>query len=349
EELQDLVDQISKTEGCLINVRDYITDSVANVTAGLMFGSRFDIGDAKRDYLVKLIKNVLYRSESGLMVERKPKWLRTVIANLPLNRAGLMQKSRLMIQEIVREKITEHKSTLNPDFNRDFIDGYLEKIREHHADPSSPFNEENLLGNTAEFLLSGTGPSSTRIFWFLHICAQNPNSVQSEIQKEIDDVVGRHRSPTWEDRKQMPFTMASLKETLRWMSIGSIGGSRGVLEDTFIDDYLIPKGTIVLLNLRAVLRNPVHWNNPDVFDPARFMTNDSTEVGKNENAFVPFGVGRRSCPGQILGIVEMFLYIATLLQKFSVFPEYGDQLDSMGSPDATPDDPPFKRLRFVSR
>ncbi|CAN7947486.1 unnamed protein product, partial [Ixodes pacificus] len=157
---------------------------------------------------------------------------------------------------------------------------------------SLPSTEENLLGNTAEFLLSGTGPSSTRIFWILHICAQNPNSLQNKIQKEIDDVVGRHRPPTWEDRKQMPFTMASLKETLRWMSIGSIGGSRGVLEDTFIGDYHIPKGTIFLLNLRAVLRDPVHWNNSDVFDPARFVTNDSTGVGKNENAFVPFGVGK---------------------------------------------------------
>lgn len=46
----------------------------------------------------------------------------------------------MFLLSILREKITEHKNTLNPDFNRDFIDGYLEKIREHHADPSSPFN-----------------------------------------------------------------------------------------------------------------------------------------------------------------------------------------------------------------
>ncbi|XP_042146197.1 cytochrome P450 2J2-like [Ixodes scapularis] len=347
-ELQELVCQLSNTMGCLINVKDYITASVSNIIAAVMFGSRFDAGEAKHKCLVKHLKNILDGSEFGLTVETKPKWLSKVMSSLPLNRPEVKRESWLAIRELVREKIAEHKNTLNPDFNRDFIDGYLQKMREHHADPSSPFSEENLQEHTAEFLLSGTGPLSMRIFWVLHICAQNPNSVQSKIQKEIDDVVGRHRPPTWEDRKEMPFTLASLKEALRWISVGTIGCSRSVPEDTIIGDYFIPKGSIALINVRAVLRNPVYWSNPDDFDPTRFLTNDGDKLEKKVDAFIPFGVGKRSCPGQSLAIVEMFLYIATLLQKFNVFPEYRDQLVNIGSANATADTF-VQRLRFVLR
>ncbi|EEC09042.1 cytochrome P450, putative, partial [Ixodes scapularis] len=241
------------------------------------------------------------------------------------------------------------QNTLNPDFNRDFIDGYIKKIKESDSESASHFNENNLLGSTAEFLLTGTGPPSSQIFWFLPICAQNPNSVQNKIQKEIDDIVGPHRQPTWKDRKSMPFTMASLKEGLRWKTIGIISGSRGILKDTFIGEYFIPKGTIVFLNLRAVHKNPAYWNNPDEFDPTRFMTSDGKLLEKNEDCFVPFGVGKRNCPGQVLGNAQLFLYTTTLLQKLNVFPEYQDQLDIIGSVDLAEIDPRVQRLRFVPR
>uniref|UniRef100_A0A1S4LN44 Uncharacterized protein n=2 Tax=Ixodes scapularis TaxID=6945 RepID=A0A1S4LN44_IXOSC len=229
EELQELISQLSNTAGCLINVKDYITASVSNIIAAVMFGSRFETGETTHKCLVKHLKNILDGGEFGLPVETKPKWLSRVMASLRLNKPEGKRESWLAIRELVREKITEHKNTLNPDWNRDFIDGYLQKMREHHADPTSPFSEENLQEHTAEFLLSGTGPLSMRISWVLHICAHNPNSVQFKIQKEIDDVVGRHRPPTWEDRKEMPFTLAALKEALRWISVGTIGCSRRYL------------------------------------------------------------------------------------------------------------------------
>ncbi|KAM7311519.1 cytochrome P450 2J2-like [Ixodes scapularis] len=180
EELQELVSRISNTTGSLINVIDYIKASVFNNIAAVMFGSRFKIGDAKHDYLVKLVRNIQDGFETGLLVDKKPKWLSRVAIRLQ-TKVQINEKSRLMIQDFVREKITEHKNTLHPDFNRDFIDGYIKKIKESDSESASHFNENNLLGSTAEFLLTGTGPPSSQIFWFLHICAQNPNSVQNKI------------------------------------------------------------------------------------------------------------------------------------------------------------------------
>ncbi|KAM7309586.1 cytochrome P450 2H2 [Ixodes scapularis] len=349
EELQDLVSQISDNAGGFINLKGYVIASVANVIAALLFGRRFNWGDDKHDFLVKHLRNVLDGFESGLVVENKPNWLSTITASLPISKPGVMRRSRILLQEFVRDQIREHKNTLPQDFNRDFIDGYLKKTMEQQSKTESYFDERHLLGNISEFLVTGTGPASMRIFWMLHICAQNPDSVQSRIQKEIDDVIGRQRQPKWEDRQAMPFTMATLKETMRWKTLRPIGGSRGIQENTFIGDYFIPKGTIVLLNSRTVHRNPDYWNNPDEFDPTRFLTSDGTELVKNEESFLAFGAGRRNCLGQNLGYVQLFLYITTLLQKFSVFPEDGHQAPDIGSLDTTTDDPRLQKLRFVLR
>uniref|UniRef100_A0A1S4KYL9 Cytochrome P450, putative n=1 Tax=Ixodes scapularis TaxID=6945 RepID=A0A1S4KYL9_IXOSC len=248
-----------------------------------------------------------------------------------------------------RDQIREHESTLHPDINRDYIDGYLKKMKERHSEPFSSFQENYLLGNTVESLVGGSGPSSFRVFWLLHVCAQNPITVQSRIQKEIDDVVGHRRRPTWQDREAMPFTMACLQEILRWKSLTPVGNQRGVLEDTFIGGYLIPKGSTVLLNSMGVHRNQEHWETPDEFDPSRFLTNADTNLAKKYDHFVPFGLGRRNCPGKTLAYVQMFLYVATLLQRFRVFPEDEDRLPCLDSLDVTPAHPSVQKLRFVLR
>lgn len=102
EELQELVSQLANTAGCLINVKDYVTASVSNIIAAVMFGSRFDKGEAKPKCLVKHLKNILDGSEFGLMIEKKPKWLWRVMARLLLNRPEVKRESLLAIRELVR-------------------------------------------------------------------------------------------------------------------------------------------------------------------------------------------------------------------------------------------------------
>ncbi|KAG0422394.1 hypothetical protein HPB47_001782 [Ixodes persulcatus] len=296
EELQELVRQISDTTGSLIPVLDYMIPSMSNVIAALLFGRRLELGDAKRDYVAKHLRRLLDGLNAGPVVEDKPKWLCRVTTALPFTRLGLMRRSRLMLQEFIKDQIREHESTLHPDINRDYIDGYLKKMMERHSEPVSSFQENYLLGNTVESLVGGSGPSSFRVFWLLHVCAQNPITVQSRIQKEIDNVVGHRRRPTWQDRKAMPFTMACLQEILRWKSLTPVGNQRGVLEDTFIGGYLIPKGSTVLLNSMGVHRNQEHWESPDEFDPSRFLTNDDTNLAKKYDHFVPFGLVPVHCP-----------------------------------------------------
>ncbi|CAN8016019.1 unnamed protein product [Ixodes persulcatus] len=147
----------------------------------------------------------------------------------------------------------------------------------------------------------------------------------------------------------MPFTMASVLEITRWKVMIPIGMPRGVQEDTSIGEYLIPKGTMVLANVMGVHRDPELWANPDDFDPTRFLTADGTELSKKPEYHIAFSLGKRNCPGEMLGNVQMFLYLATLLQKFSVLPVEGRPLPDLGCLMTTCSHPSVKELRFVSR
>ncbi|EEC10606.1 conserved hypothetical protein [Ixodes scapularis] len=85
----------------------------------------------------------------------------------------------------------------------------------------------HLVFNTVELFFGSSSNVPVLMHWLLLVCAQNPERVQARIQKEVDDVVGRDRQPTWEDRKAMPFTMASVLEITRWKVTEPIGLPRG--------------------------------------------------------------------------------------------------------------------------
>uniref|UniRef100_A0A905FYE6 Uncharacterized protein n=1 Tax=Ixodes scapularis TaxID=6945 RepID=A0A905FYE6_IXOSC len=327
EELFNLVNQIEAAKGRAIPVLHFIFPSILNVSSALLFGTRYALGDPKREHLTKHVEAYVQLFHSGTLIESKPRWLSRLEASLPFTRTGAMRRLRNVLLDFIR-RITSVWCFFCLFYS---------------------FAEQYLLGNIAELLLGSASNSPSLIHWLLLVCAQNPDRIQAKIQKEVDDVVGRQRQPTWEDRKAMPFTMASVIEITRWKVILAIGLPRGVQKDTSIGGHHIPKGTMVLVNVMGVHRNPELWENPNEFDPTRFLVAEGTELSKKPEHHIAFSLGRRKCPGEMLGNVELFLYLATLLQNFSVFPEEGTQLPDLGSLATTCCHPSVKKLRFVPR
>uniref|UniRef100_A0A0K8RBK8 Putative cytochrome n=1 Tax=Ixodes ricinus TaxID=34613 RepID=A0A0K8RBK8_IXORI len=133
----------------------------------------------------------------------------------------------------------------------------------------------------------------------------------------------------------------------RWRTNTPFGVPRAAGEDTFFGDYFIPKGTTVMPNLWAVHMTPELWKNPEEFDPSRFLKSDGSLVSKPEY-LIPFTIGKRMCPGENMGTVEVFLYVTALLQKFNVLPEEGRIISLATHPTAS-NVLPEQKLRFVSR
>ncbi|KAL3223703.1 hypothetical protein MRX96_049690 [Rhipicephalus microplus] len=237
----------------------------------------------------------------------------------------------------------------------------LESIREGLSNPDLLYRPDDFifryLGTRVRYLegtainLYGASTNTVRssILWNLYIAANDPDGHQKHLQCEIDRAVGRNRSPEWKDRHSMPYTMASILETLRWRTLAPLSIHRAAGRDTVIGGYRIPAGTLVVPNLWSLHNDPAHWVDPSKYDPTRFLNADGTMVNEKPQAFAPFSLGRRACPGESLALMEIFLYVTMVLQKFKVLPEQGAtlSLDVQLVLVAAPNDE--QGLRFIPR
>ncbi|KAF8191538.1 cytochrome P450 [Mycena galopus ATCC 62051] len=131
-------------------------------------------------------------------------------------------------------------------------------------------------------------------------------SVMRTAQAELDEVVGRDRMPSLSDRANLPYIEAIVKEVLRWRPVGPLGLPRRTLKDDWYNGYFIPKGTIVLVNIWAIHRDPQVFPDHDEFRPERFLENPDL-------CHTSFGFGRRICAGRDIATDIIFINIASML------------------------------------
>lgn len=164
---------------------------------------------------------------------------------------------------------------------------------------------------TASETISGT------MSWFFLEMAMHPD-IQARAQKELDDVVGQDRLPSFADYQHLPYIQAIVKEVLRCHPVGPLGMQHRLIEDDIYEGYLIPKGTICVANLWAMNREPELYG-PDAseFKPERHMLNDPPEYSKQEG-HVSFGFGRRICLGRHLANEALFMSCSSILWMFRI-------------------------------
>ncbi|KAJ7802217.1 cytochrome P450 [Mycena olivaceomarginata] len=133
-------------------------------------------------------------------------------------------------------------------------------------------------------------------------------------QEEIDSVVGQGRLPLFQDYDSLPFIQALIKEVTRWRCITPTGVAHAAMADEVYRGMFIPKGATVYANIYAMTTDPEVYPDPDEFRPERFL---DTPGG---NYDLPFGFGRRFCPGQHVALQTLFISIVRILWAFDVLP-----------------------------
>ena len=215
------------------------------------------------------------------------------------------------IQSLVGELVKEHKSTLDPNDNRDFIDVYLNQVQNSH---DADFNDEALIVTTMDLFGAGSETTATTLSWAVLYMILYPD-IQAKIHAEIDEVIG-DKEPSMEDKPNLPYTEASIMEIQRLGSIAGQAVPHRALKDVEIQGHKIPKNTFVFSILYHMMRDPDYWDSPNTFKPERFLNETHTQVIKEER-LVPFGIGKRLCLGETLAKAELFIIITRLLQKFT--------------------------------
>uniref|UniRef100_A0A7M4FLI2 Cytochrome P450 2W1 n=1 Tax=Crocodylus porosus TaxID=8502 RepID=A0A7M4FLI2_CROPO len=159
-----------------------------------------------------------------------------------------------------------------------------------------------------------------RILEELHFLIEMIKSFNRKVYAEIDRVLEPGCLPTFEARKNMPFTNAVIHEVQRFVTLLP-HVPRCTSVNTNFKGYFIPKGTTVIPLLTSVLLDKTQWETPYQFNPNHFLDADGKFVKKD--AFLPFSTGRRNCIGESLAKMELFLFFTGLLQKFTFLPPAG--------------------------
>lgn len=348
EEFGYLEKKIGKTNGKPISVKDYIQPCATNNIASFFYARHLAPDHPSRHQLQKLFINLCVPLQSGPMQVFCPRIVRWVIDRLPFTRFGRINACMTALEKFTEAQILQYKAETSTDVRHDFIHGYMKKIEDAKRDRNAMFTHRYLVGNVNAFILGGTVSTTMTMWWLLLLCSQHPDTIQATIQREVDEVVGPERRPTWDDRKQMPYTLACVWEVERWKTASPLGAARESSDDVVIDGYFIPKGTTVLYNLWAVHNDPNLWPEPHKFNPHRFLNADGSIVKLKPEHFIPFGIGRRSCPGEMFAVMEIFLMVTFLLQKYDVALENAIDCDLNNPELILPQQVPVK-LRFLQR
>lgn len=162
----------------------------------------------------------------------------------------------------------------------------------------------------------GTDTSAIAMEWALAELINHPNIMEKAAQ-EIDNVTGKTRAVQESDISQLPYLQAIVKEILRLHSPAPMI-LRESSEDCTIEGYHIPAKTRLFVNVWAMNRDPKNWENPLEFRPERFM--NETKIldvrGQNNFHYLPFGSGRRGCPGISLALQILHTSLAAIIQCF---------------------------------
>lgn len=170
-------------------------------------------------------------------------------------------------------------------------------------------------------ITAGMDTTAISVEWGMAELIRNPR-VQQKAQEELDRVIGLERVLSETDFSNLPYLQCVAKEALRLHPPTPLMLPHRATANVKIGGYDIPKGSIVHVNVWAVARDPAVWKDPNEFRPERFLEEDVDMKG-HDYRLLPFGAGRRVCPGAQLGINLVTSMLGHLLHHFRWSPPEG--------------------------
>ncbi|XP_072035943.1 cytochrome P450 2U1-like [Amphiura filiformis] len=310
DESKALVDELNTQVGIPCNPHHYLMNTSANVLFKILFGKRHEYDDDTFRHLLDLNHSILGLAGSG-------GWS----AFLPYYFPSKDSKELLKLQEeiiaFLDKLIDEHRENFDAENPLDFIDLCLKEMAEKPKpdDPYSYLQKRNMKAVLSILFLAGGDTVSTTLEWCCLYMMAHPD-IQQKVQEEIDSVVGRNRLPLLSDQNNLPYTRAVLLEIQRHVTLVPLGGYHAAGYETSLSGYHIPKGAAIISNAYAVMRDPIAFPEPDQFRPERFIDENGEYFEKSR--VIPFGLGRRMCPGENIAKMELYVIFTHLLHRFSL-------------------------------
>nr|WBW48851.1 cytochrome P450 76AH88 [Isodon rubescens] len=310
--MQLLLDYLQKfcDNGQAVNVREALLTSSVNFMSATLFSSDDVTFDSRvtsefkeiLDGIITFVKDYSYADFLPFLKSFDPEGQRR---KLDFYHGRLLGQ----IKSQLDQRLEFRRANPNAPKRTDFLETLID---------ISQGSDYNLTLRELPYLLFdlylATDTTIMTIEWVMTELLLHPD-ILSKVKDEVTSVVGDRKIIEDEDISRLPYLEALIKEVFRYHPV-SYNIPRMPVQDCEIKGYFISKGTLVTVNVWAMNRDPSIWHNPDSFDPDRFL-NSSIDLKGQCFELVPFGSGKRICPGMSLALLDLSRTVAALIHNFN--------------------------------
>ncbi|RZC43501.1 hypothetical protein C5167_036448 [Papaver somniferum] len=338
-------------EGRSVEIKHLTLVAFVNLLGNLFFSKDvMDLKSATGTELYQLLGKIVELSTTPNLADFFP-WLRSLD---PQNVARRTKKSVYACGNILASFAKEKWSTdvlRNNNEEKDYWD-FLMEFEGNGKDEPRKMSARHIIGfitdgnilvsfrilicefrddDAIEIFIGGSDSLINSVEWVMTEMVRNPDAMR-KVKDEIAQVVGYNRKIEESDVESLPYLGAVIKETLRLHPAAPLLIPRTTVEDTEFMGYIIPKDTAVLVNVWGIGRDPALWDDPFSFNAERFLGSITDYRGKHFQ-YLPFGYGRRMCPGLPMAHQILHIVVGSLLQAFDWTLENGVTPESIDMSD----------------
>lgn len=311
--IHSLLEKCARVSNPVVDVSKTVTTVAVDIICRMAFGRKYSeeeaYGNKGFEEMIKEFGYLLGAVDIGDFIPYL-KWI-------DLQGLGRRQKAIRKIVDAFYEKLIEEHLAAQKDIRetRDFVDVLL-ALSEHNGGEVN-IRRDNIKAILLDMLHAGSDAPSTALEWAMSELLRRPSAMK-KAQEELEKVVGLNRKVRETDLPNLFYLQAVVKETLRLYPSAPLLAPHESMEPCTVCGYEIPAGTRVIVNAWAIGRDPKSWEDAEEFKPERFTEspNSCVDVRGQDFQLIPFGSGRRGCPGMQLGMVIVEFVLAQLLHCF---------------------------------
>ncbi|XP_044510364.1 cytochrome P450 71D10-like [Mangifera indica] len=306
EEVSNLIRAVHSGEGSVINLSDKIFRLTYSIIGRTAFGNKCKDEEGFKSYIVEAVEAAAGFSMADLFPSVKAL---EVMSGMRMK----LEKLHRKIDRILEEILNEHKETTKSDQGEEKED-LVDVLLRIQRDGELALSDSNIKAVILDIFSAGSETSTTAVEWAMAEMLRNPR-ILKEAQAEVRRVFDRKGNVDEAGIHQLNYLKLVIKETLRLHPSAPLLLPRETRESCKINGYEIPLKTRVLVNAWAIGRDPRYWSDPETFYPDRFL-NKSIDFRGSDFEYIPFGAGRRICPGITFALPNIELPLAQLLYHF---------------------------------
>ncbi|XP_054818277.1 cytochrome P450 CYP82D47-like isoform X2 [Prosopis cineraria] len=310
-------------------MKKWLGDITLNVVYRMVVGKRFAETEGQ-ERIRKALRDLFDLSGSFVISDALP-YLRWLDLG---GQEKAMKKTAKELDQFVQFWVDEHRRDRDDSGSGkakaehgDFMDVLLSIVDEAEMIDGHDANAI-IKATSLALILAGTDTTTVTLTWAVSLLMNNREDIIKRAVHELDTQVGRERLVVESDLKNMPYLQAILKETMRLYPAAPLGVVHESMEDCTVAGYHIPSGTRLLTNLSKIHRDPRVYEDPLEFRPERFLTTHKNVDPRGQHfELIPFGAGRRMCPGVSFALHVTQLTLANLLHGFDIATPHNEHVD----------------------